>query len=92
LNVGSTLTLTNDCFSSNAAIGSNSHNSFGGVAITSRSGATLTITDCTLVGNQALGGTGSFGEGGSQTFSNCRRVPVRMAVTRAGLAPRYRSD
>src|SRR5262249_60699607 len=69
LNVGSTLTLSNDVFSSNKAVGGTSgsgSNSFGGGAITNRSGAALTISNCSFTCNQAIGKeNGAFGEGGA---------------------------
>jgi hypothetical protein len=65
LNVSNTLTLTNDIFANNEALGDPGNSSFGGGAITSRSFASLAISNCSFTANQAIGGTGGFGEGGA---------------------------
>jgi hypothetical protein len=65
-NVGSVLTLVNDVFSNNRAVGSNSDSSsMGGGALTSRNGAVLTVLACSFIGNEAIGRDGGFGEGGA---------------------------
>jgi hypothetical protein len=68
LNTGATLALANDILSNNRAV-ANSHNSTvqaaGGAAIASRNGATLTVSNCTFSGNQAIGIEGSGGNGGA---------------------------
>lgn len=66
LNVGSALTLANDVFCSNRAVGSNADgSSMGGGAITNRSGGVLTVTTSSFTDNQAIGREGGFGEGGA---------------------------
>src|SRR5262245_40343305 len=64
-NVGSALTLVNDVFSNNLAVGSSSEDSMGGGASTNRNGAVLTVRASSFVGNQAIGREGGFGEGGA---------------------------
>jgi hypothetical protein len=65
-NIGSALTLDNDVFSDNRAIGSNADGgSMGGGAITNRSGGVITVRASSFVGNQAVGREGGFGEGGA---------------------------
>lgn len=66
LNVGSALSLDNDVFSDNRAIGSNADgHSMGGGAVDNRNGGVLTVNACTFLGNQAIGREGGFGEGGA---------------------------
>src|SRR5262245_39305284 len=66
LNVGSTVSLVNDVFSDNRAIGSNADaTSMGGGAVTNRNGGVLSVTACGFVGNQAVGRDGGLGEGGA---------------------------
>src|SRR5262245_19993332 len=63
LNVGSSLTLTNDVFSYNQAIGSGGLGRGG--AVSCLNDAALTVTDSTFVGNLVLGGgNGGFAQGG----------------------------
>src|SRR5262245_63879156 len=66
LNVGSALSLVNDIFSNNRAIGSNADaTSMGGGAVTNRNGGVLSVTACGFAGNQAVGREGGLGEGGA---------------------------
>jgi hypothetical protein len=60
LNQGSNLTLSEDVLSRNVVFGSATTGGRGG-ALRSLGGA-LTITDCSIAGNQALGGTAPFGD------------------------------
>ena len=77
LNQGSNLALSADVLSQNVASGSATPQGIGG-GLQSVDGL-LTITDCTITGNQALGGTSAVGEasgggievdGGSAMISN----------------------
>jgi hypothetical protein len=81
LNVGSALALVNDTFSNNEAVGNNSERLFGGGAITNRTGATLTIAGCSFIANQAIGGSGGFGEGISNDGLSIAAQNVGMLTT-----------
>jgi hypothetical protein len=61
-NVSSTLNLTNDVLSNNVARGNSGKDGTGG-AVFNLNGATLTVTNCTFSGNQAIGGDGGGGQG-----------------------------
>jgi hypothetical protein len=62
LNVGSTLIVANDVLSNNEAIDGVAAD---GGAIANRNGATLTVSQSTFIGNQAIGsGNGASGYGG----------------------------
>jgi hypothetical protein len=66
LNVSSTLNLCNDVLSSNVAFDNSNESQCQGGAILNRNGATLTITQCTFSGNQAIGrDAGGRGFGGA---------------------------
>jgi hypothetical protein len=76
-NIGATLNLTNDVLSNNVARGTPPNGGTGG-AISNYNGATLTVTNCTFSGNQAIGGngggTGGFGGGISNETGSILRV------------------
>jgi hypothetical protein len=62
LNVGSTLTLTQDVLSNNEV-----HPESGGAnggASSNVTGARLTVADCTFIHNRSIGGSGAAGNGG----------------------------
>jgi hypothetical protein len=61
-NVSSTLNLLNDVLCNNVAHGSPPLGGIGG-AVSNVNGATLTVSNCTFSGNQAIGGTGGGTEG-----------------------------
>jgi hypothetical protein len=67
-NLGSTLNLTNDILANNLSRESNGISANGG-AIDNYNGATLTISNCTLSGNQAIGGAG-YGLAGGGGIDN----------------------
>jgi hypothetical protein len=62
-NVGSTLNLVNDVLCNNVARGSPGNGSDGG-AVNNYNKGTLTVSNCTFSGNQAIGGAGGNFAGG----------------------------
>jgi hypothetical protein len=76
LNVSSTLNLRNDGLSSNVAFDNSDESQSQGGAILNRNGAMLTITNCNLSGNQAIGRDGGGRAFGGAIYNKGATVTV----------------
>jgi hypothetical protein len=90
LNVSSILTLNNDVFSNNVAIGKSANGRpvlASGGAVYNENDATLTVSDCTFSGNQALSGdSGNIAIGGAILNYKGSTATVTGSIFRSNLA------